>query len=762
MKGLKTALKAAQKAIPIASSEIALEKAASKKSRGPIKFGTFQGVFTPTLLTILGVIMYLRAPWMVGNAGVLGAIGIITLATAITACTALSMSSIVTNIRIKAGGAFSIIAKSLGLEVGGAIGIPLYIAQAFAVAMYVFGFREGWLWVFPAHPALLVDIITFLLIFIIANISTDFAFKIQYVILAIIALSLLSIGMGFINNPINTDIRMFGNYEGSIENGFSGTNFWVVFSVYFPAVTGIMAGANMSGDLEDPRTSIPTGTLAAIVLSYVIYVGLAILVAYLATPKELLENYNILIDKAFFAPIVVMGLLGATFSSALSSLVGAPRILQALGQNKILIYNEELAKVNKRGEPKFAFFFTTAIIALSLLMRDLNAIAPLLTMFFLITYAMVNVVVLIEQGLGQISFRPTLKVPILVPLLGVIGCFFVMFIINSTIGLLSIGLVVAMYIYLTRNKNLDAAEGDTRSGMFNSLAEWSAKVVNRLPEANERAWQPNLLVPAQSVNDVVRSYRTIYNLARPKGSVKILGFATEKKEGKKMAKRLPELCNYFMNQGISANSALVESPDYQIGVLTSMQSLKASFFTPNSLFLSLTDEAENDKYVANLLNKAKEYGFGGYLYVPFKKVGLGLEKTINLWIDIRQVSRDLKYKIEGINLGLLTAYLLKRNWNAKLTIIVVIKKAKNPGSEKVSAQAFMKKIITLARIPKDTQVLYVKDDFAQVLEEMPHADLNILNLQKAKIDINKIRKESEIFETSCLYTMDSGEENALA
>ncbi len=103
-------------------------------SRRPRKlFGTFSGVFTPTLLTILGVIMFLRQGWVVGNAGLLGAWLIILLAFAITAFTAFSLSSIVTNIRIGAGGAFSIISQSLGLEVGGSIGIPLYISKALAL-----------------------------------------------------------------------------------------------------------------------------------------------------------------------------------------------------------------------------------------------------------------------------------------------------------------------------------------------------------------------------------------------------------------------------------------------------------------------------------------------------------------------------------------------------------------------------------------------------------------------------------------------------
>mgnify|MGYP006252320391 FL=1 len=206
----------------------------AKVPKKQVKFGTFQGVFTPALLTILGVIMYLREGWVVGNAGLLGAIGIIMLACTITFFTALSMSSITTNIRIGAGGAFSIIAQSLGLEAGGAIGIPLYFSQALAVAMYVFGFREGWCWIFPEHPTLIVDLLTFLLVFIIVNISTDFAFKIQYFIMAVIIGSLISIVGSLFVQELNYNIEWFGKYPGSPEDNFSsGSSFWLVFAVYF-------------------------------------------------------------------------------------------------------------------------------------------------------------------------------------------------------------------------------------------------------------------------------------------------------------------------------------------------------------------------------------------------------------------------------------------------------------------------------------------------------------------------------------------------
>ena len=742
---------------PDVGLETVMEKAADDSTALIKKFGTFQGVFTPTLLTILGVIMYIRGPWVVGNAGVAGAIIIISIATAITFFTSLSMSSIVTNIRIKAGGAFSIISQSLGLEVGGAIGLPLYLAQAFAAAMYIFGFREGWMWIFPDHSPIVVDLITFALIFGIANVSADFAFKIQYAVLAIIGLSLVSIALGILKFPIQDQVQWFGKYPGSIENNFSGSSFWIVFAVYFPAVTGVMAGANMSGDLADPRNSIPKGTLTAILLSYVVYIVLAVFIAFLATPDEMVSNYNILIDRSYFAPIVLAGLLGATFSSALSSIVGAPRILYALGQNNIVAGGEKLAQVDKKGEPKIALYITSIIILLSLLLRDLNAIAPLLTMFFLITYAMINVVVLIEQALGQISFRPTLKVPIIVPLLGAIGCFFVMFIINSTVGFIALGLIVAMYIYLSKNKTLLHAEGDVRSGLFNSLAEWSAKVVSGLPSAEDRSWQPNMIVSADNVDDILKAYKTIFNLARPKGSIKMLYFSSGIRKHRSL-QRIQELCAHFMKQNVSANYAIIESLDYKSDVLTTIQGLTAAFFKPNTLFLSLSDNQKRDEDIKQLMIKSNEFGFGVYLYAPFKRVGLGIEKSIILWIPFHFVKEIDNWKLKNINLGILTAYLLKRNWQGQMhTTIYDI-----PSSKEDMVKTWCTELKTFARLPKDMQVHYFNGGIEEAAEGMGRPDVSIIPVTSGNVDMLWIRQVVSKVESSCIFAIDGGAENALA
>ncbi|MCB0036753.1 MAG: hypothetical protein KDE51_22130, partial [Anaerolineales bacterium] len=158
-----------------------------------VQFGTFDGVFLPTLLTILGAVMYLRTGWVVGNAGLGGALLIIGLSNLITICTGLSISSVATNIRVGAGGAFSIISQSLGLEVGGSVNLPFYVAQAISAAFYIFAFSEGWLRIFPNHSAALVTFITFGICFGIAFFSVNLAARIRYPILFIVTFSLLSV-----------------------------------------------------------------------------------------------------------------------------------------------------------------------------------------------------------------------------------------------------------------------------------------------------------------------------------------------------------------------------------------------------------------------------------------------------------------------------------------------------------------------------------------------------------------------------------------
>jgi solute carrier family 12 sodium/potassium/chloride transporter 2 len=731
-------------------------------------FGTFQGVFTPTALTILGVIMYLRHPWVVGNAGILGAIAILAISVSITLFTSLSMASMTTNIRIESGGAFSIISQSLGLEIGGSIGIPLYLAQACVVAMYIFGFREGWLWFYPDHPPILVDIITFVVIAAIAGISADVAFKIQYVIMFIIIGSIISIIAGAFQTTFDPDqLQWFGQYEGepiidqqdgSLQ-GFKPVSFWTVFAVFFPAVTGIMAGVNMSGELSTPRKSIPQGTLWAVGITAIIYLGLVFIASVLATPQELVSDYYVFINRAIWEPIVIAGLLGATFSSALSSMVGAPRILLALGQKNILPKSPFFSKVSSSGEPRNAIYFTMLVVVISLLLRDLNAIAPLITMFFLITYAMINVVVLIEQWLGLPSFRPMLKVNILIPLLGTIGCFFVMFIINPVISLVSLSIVIAFYAVLLK-KELIRTRGDVRSGMFSAIANWATKISNELsPKKEARAWQPELLVPIESPEEIKGAYRLLYALTYPKGSIKVLGMLLGGQE-KRLRDYLPELVKGLADANISSSYTLVDGEDYAKTVSISMQALETAFFKPNTIFLKL-DKGKNglqEKYFP-IIRATKKRNWGLVLLATYDTVGLGFEKVVNLWVDVIPDDWEQHLNLGNNDLAILCALIIRDNWNARLNLIKTVRQGVDLDVAQIRQK--LEHIKTVVRLPKDTQIQII-DRNPEMWAKVPQADLNIMELpDKEDLDVQRLQEIPNKLQTACLFTLDSNIENAL-
>jgi amino acid transporter len=239
--------------------------------------------------------------------------------------------------------------------------------------MYIFGFREGWLSIFPSHSAFAVDFIVFAILYGIAYRSADLAIKTQFFIMGIIFLSLISIVLAayFGSMQFETEeVVKWGTFQSL--RGSSSDKFWLVFAVFFPAATGIMAGANMSGELEDPRKSIPAGTLWAIGVSLVIYLVLAYWIARSATEQELLSNYNIMIDRSFFPPLVIAGVLGATFSSALASMVGSSRILFAMGQHRVLPKGEWLEYQDRIGQPRNSMMVTGVLIFATMLLRSIG------------------------------------------------------------------------------------------------------------------------------------------------------------------------------------------------------------------------------------------------------------------------------------------------------------------------------------------------------------------------------------------------------
>ncbi|MEO0539683.1 MAG: Na-K-Cl cotransporter [Cyanobacteria bacterium P01_A01_bin.105] len=453
--------------------------------------GTFGGVFTPSILTILGVIMYLRFGWVVGHVGVVQTLLIVTISTSITFITALSISAIATDKVVRAGGAYYMISRSLGIETGGAVGIPLYFAQAFSVALYTIGFAESLTQIFPQVNQTLVALVTTVLVTLLALKSAEIAIKAQYFIMAAIALSLVCLIFSQSIEALPTLVPASADPATAEVPGTVG--FWAVLAVFFPAVTGIMSGVNMSGDLKNPVKSIPTGTIAAVITGYLIYMAIPLLLAMRAPAEALVNEPLVMRRMALWGPSILLGVWGATLSSAIGSILGAPRILQALARDGILPSRLRWLGLGDgpADEPRLGTLFTLGVVLAVVGLGDLDKIAPVLTMFFLTTYMVLNVAAGIEGFLQSPSFRPTFKVPWFVSLLGAAGCLAVMFLINAIATIAAAAIVLLIYLWLER-REIQTTWGDVRQGLWLSLVRTGLMNITANPDPKN--WRPHLLV----------------------------------------------------------------------------------------------------------------------------------------------------------------------------------------------------------------------------------------------------------------------------
>ncbi|MBU2511099.1 amino acid permease [bacterium] len=449
------------------------------------KFGTFGGVFTPAILTILGVIMYLRLPWIVGQAGLYSAIGIIVVAHIISITTGLSVSSIATDKKVKTGGTYYMISRSLGLPIGGTLGLALFVGLSFSVSLYLIGFSESFLgfWGFEVtkNSIRLAGTIALLAVTVITFISTSLALKTQFFILLAIILSLGSIFLG--SSPAVPQEPLLTPIAGAAP-------FIVLFGIFFPAVTGFEAGVSMSGDLQNPKKSIPIGTIVAISVGLVVYVGMAIFLTFRVTSDQLVNNPNILLEISLFSPLVLAGIWGATLSSALGSILGAPRILQAISIDKITpkFFGVGFGKEN---EPRNALLLTFVIAEVGILIGELDVIARVVSMFFIATYSFLNMSCAIENWASP-DFRPDFRVSKYISILGSITCLIVMIQLDLIAMIGAILILSALFFYLKR-KELTLESGDTWEGVWSSVIRAGLDYLNK-GKVQQRNWRPNIIL----------------------------------------------------------------------------------------------------------------------------------------------------------------------------------------------------------------------------------------------------------------------------
>lgn len=652
------------------------------------RLGTFGGVFVPNVLTILGVIMFLRAGWVVGSAGLAGALLILLVANSITLLTTMSLSAVATNTRVGVGGAYFLVARSLGLELGGSIGVPLFFAQAISVAFYLVGFSESLLLLFPSADARMASTAVLAVFFIIAWFGADWAVKVQYLILTVLALSLVS----FFSGDTPTE-----DFQAIVAPAYlPGDSFWTVFAIFFPAVTGIMAGVSMSGDLREPSKSIPRGTLAAVLLTFVIYAAQMIWLAVNADRTELVTNSLIMQRIARVPALILAGLWAASLSSALASLVATPRTLQTLSLDGVL--PRLLAgRIGASPEPRVALMLTVVIAEAAVLLGNLNLIAPVITMFFLATYGTVNLVAGLERLVSNPSYRPTFRVHWLPSLLGGLGCLAAMCLINIWATLVAVVVIGGLYAFLTQRR-FQTAWGDMRSGLWFAVTRFGL-LRFETSRQHVRNWRPVLLVLSGNPNARLKLIEFAQWLEADRGMLFLAQIVTGEWE-----KLLPRhqgvtdaLQDFIEERRLSAVGKTVIAEDFEHGVVTLLQVSGLGQFQPNTVVVGWSEDTVRQATFACAVRRILELKRNLIVYEEHEPDAL-LEPVIDVWW----------YAKDNGSLMLTLAHLLQCNmrWrNHKIRVLRIIRD--EAGVEE--AEAGTRELIAEFRIPTEVRIIASED-----------------------------------------------------
>jgi amino acid transporter len=601
-----------------------MNKLAEKESVAR-RFGTFGGVFVPNVLTILGIILFMRTGWVVGNAGLTNAIIIIVIANLITLATGFSLSAICTNTEAKTGGVYYLISRSLGGAIGGSIGVPLFLSQAVSVAFYLIGFSEVLAVLIPQIDPRITATTVCIGFAVIAYRGASFAIKIQYVILGILVLSLISFFLG--NSSVHVD-------PGYAQNYLPGQNFWSVFAIFFPAATGIMAGASMSGDLKNPGRSIPLGTILAILVTAVIYILVAYYLAHRATPNELIVNNIIMHSVSRWPVLIFAGVFAATLSSALATMLAAPRTLQALAIDQIVprIFAKQMGSET---EPRLGIIVTFIIAETVILMGNLNLVAPIITMFFLNTYGMTNLAAGLEKLVGSPSYRPKFKVHWSISLLGAFGCYCAMFLIHTPATIVAIIISYGIFFLLER-RSMNQSWGDVRSGAWFSLVRFALLKLEDY-KWHPRNWKPNMLV--FSGNPRERGYLAdlVRWLSKGKGINTLVQLIVGKpkdmggKEGMK-ALGLKNLRRFISESKMETFAKCEVVSEFEEGVLVTSQAHGVGGVRPNVVLFGWSDKLETQTMLVRIMRKLYILNKSVFiLKIGDEENAFRNKKTIDVW-----------------------------------------------------------------------------------------------------------------------------------
>jgi amino acid transporter len=698
--------------------------------------------------------MYLRFGWVVGNLGLPVTLLVVLLASSITFVTALSASAIATNMTVGVGGEYYMISRSLGLELGGAIGIPLFLCRTLSITFYSFGLVEAILAVWPASwgevPAAAPQFMAAAIIIIITAVSgksAELALKLQIPIMVAVGASLVALAVGGLMEGTRTP-------EFAVTLRTAPQGFWYVFAVFFPAVTGFTAGIGMSGDLKDARHSIPRGTLGAVATGTAVYLLVPVLLAVTTrvSPEELAVPGVIWTSVAILGPwLVFPGLWGAILSSAFGSVLGGPRVLQALAADGLA--PSFLARLSKTGQPTIATWMSGAIALAAVALGGLNAVAQFVTILFLTLYVTINMASALESLVGDPSYRPTIKVPWYVSLVGSVGAIVVMFLISPWACLAAVVLESMLYAHL-RRRAMRKRWGDVRAGLWVALARW-ALLKLRHHELDPRNWRPQILLFAGDPGKRTGLLRVAAWFNQDRGVVTVcrlvVGDLDKLRDVDQMRE---EMDRDLLEANVVAFPEVDVVADFETGVLDVAQANGIAGLHSNTIMFGWSRRKERLESQLRIMRAMSYAGKNTIITRLAWAHEPGADKRIDIWWGGLQNNGDLM---------LLLAHLLQLNPGWRNSKIFVRSVARDEDERQLQLDG-LAKLLPEARIGAETEVLVKPDELT--ITEILHrisadADVVFLGLQKPERGTESAYADRiiELAEglNTCIFVRSAGE-----
>ncbi|MBT8341210.1 MAG: amino acid permease [Desulfatitalea sp.] len=687
--------------------------------------GTFAGVFTPSILTILGIILFLRTGYVVGSAGLARALLIIGIANLISVLTSVSLSAIATNLKVKGGGDYYLISRTLGLEFGGAIGVVLFLAQAVSIAFYAIGFGEA----LVASPFISAQAVSPRLIaaaavgflFIFAWMGADWATRFQYGVMALLTAALASF---FVGGFARWDATVFAaNWAAPAD----GPPFWVLFALFFPAVTGFTQGVSMSGDLKDPGKSLPLGTFLAVGISIVVYFGTAVLFSGALANSELAGDYTAMYRVAHYSGLIDAGVIAATLSSAMASFLGAPRILQSLASDRIFPFLIFFAKgAGPAANPRRAVVLAAGIAFVTIALGNLNLIAPVVSMFFLISYGLLNYATFYEARAASPSFRPTFKwFDQRLSLFGFLACLGAMLAIDPSTGVVAISILFAIIQYLRRTAK-PARWADSRRDHHLQRVRENLLEAKVSPE-HHRDWRPQILAFS---NDPQRRPRLLRLAGWLEGGSGLTTVVTLMEGKDLLLSKKKEEAENLLQKDIHAHnpaafSLVLTTKDIEVAVHTLLQAHGIGPLRANTVLLNWLD-AQNVSGIG-----FREFLFGRQLKT-LHRLGCNIvvlhaqSEDWNHLIDTEPAKSriDIWWSEDATgNVMLLFAYLMTRSdaWEGAARRILAFR----DDTPEKQQQETLRTLLNDARIDAEIVLLSARDE-ATVIETSAQSTLVFL------------------------------------